>query len=61
MIKVGSKWSSSDGKIFVVLSSAKIEGNDWVHYRKENTDPPQEFSCFEESFLSRFTPYTNER
>jgi hypothetical protein len=56
MIKVGSKWSGGDGKIFVVLGSAKIEENDWVYYRKENSNPPQEFSCFEESFLARFQP-----
>lgn len=54
MIKIGSKWSGGEGTIFIVLGSTEIEGNKWVYYRKENTDPPQEFSCFEESFLARF-------
>lgn len=61
MIKEGSKWSGSDGKIFRVLSTTVIEGKTWVFYRLENSaQEPNEFSCFEESFLHRFTPIVNE-
>ena len=56
MVKIGTKWTASDQTVFVVINSIELEGNSWVFYRKENTDPPQEFSCFEESFLERFKP-----
>jgi hypothetical protein len=59
MVNIGSKWKSSDSVEFVVISRVEIDGNIWVHYRKENTSPPQEFSCFEQAFLARFTPFVN--
>lgn len=57
-IKQGTRWWSGQGKIFVVINTANVEGNDWVYYRMEQPvdDQPKEFSCFQESFLSRFTP-----
>lgn len=61
MIEIYSKWIDHEEKIFCVINIMKIEGKNWVYYRLENTEKePREFSCFEESFLSRFTPYTNE-
>jgi hypothetical protein len=56
MIKQGSKWEGSDGKVFVVISTTVIEGKDWVYYRAEKLQDhmPTEFSCYEESFLARF-------
>ena len=60
MIKNGSKWVGSDGRIFIVIGTAEIEGKNWVYYRLENSrDEPREFSCYEESFLARFTENTN--
>ena len=58
MVKQGSRWSSTDGKIFHVLHVVELEGHTWVHYIHETTDESQtrEYSCYEESFLSRFTP-----
>jgi hypothetical protein len=56
MVKEGSKWTSSDGKIFHVIHRVEVEGNTWVHYILENKDDPKEFSCYEESFLARFRP-----
>lgn len=58
MVKEGSKWSSNDGKVFHVLHVMELEGHIWVHYILETTDPSvtKEFSCYEESFLSRFKP-----
>ncbi len=55
MIKEGSKWSGSDGKVFHVISIIELEGNTWVHYILENAKEPREYSCYLESFLSRFT------
>jgi len=53
----GSIWSSTDGRTFQVISEVTIEGNEWVYYRRIDSeyDEPKEFSCFKESFLSRFT------
>jgi hypothetical protein len=59
MIKKGSKWTGNEGKIFCVIETVEIDGKKWVYYRSE--DAGREFSCFEEGFLARFSPYTNER
>jgi len=58
MLKIGSKWSSADGKIFVILGTIVLENKKWVHYRLLNSisHMPESFSCYEESFLSRFRP-----
>ena len=56
MIKEGSRWSSSDGKIFHVIHRVEIEGNIWIHYILEAQEDSKEFSCYEESFLIRFSP-----
>ncbi len=56
IIKEHSKWSSVDGKAFVVLHTVEAEdGHVWVHYRSDS-GTLQEYSCYQESFLSRFTP-----
>ena len=59
-IKEGSVWSGSDKK-FRVLSVVETNGNTWVHYREEPQrgkplNELKEFSCYQESFLSRFNP-----
>ncbi len=51
----GSRWSSYDGNTFHVLAVVELEGKTWIHYVKEKTENPQEYSCYLESFLSRFT------
>jgi hypothetical protein len=58
MVKEGSKWSSSDGKIFHVIHRVELEGHTWIHYIRETKDESlnREYSCYEESFLSRFHP-----
>lgn len=58
MIKQGTRWSGSDNRVFVVINSMTLEGKDWVYYRAEQPVDhlPAEFSCYEESFLSRFKP-----
>jgi hypothetical protein len=54
MIKEGSKWISDNGKIFHVIHRIELEGKIWIHYILESKEDPKEFSCYEESFLSRF-------
>jgi len=58
IIKEGSKWDNGQGKIFRVLHTIEVEGQSWVHYIKDNApeDETREYSCYQESFLSRFTP-----
>jgi hypothetical protein len=57
-IKNGSRWSGAEGRIFVVIGTMLVEGKEWVYYRTEKPVEhlPKEFSCYQESFLSRFTP-----
>ena len=56
IVKKGSKWWTSEGKKFVIIDEVVIEGLVWIHYREAEGDPPKEFSCYKESFMSRFTP-----
>jgi len=56
-IKLGSRWAGAGYRqIFVVLAEVKLDDAIWIHYRDEAGDPPQEYSCYKDSFLSRFTP-----
>lgn len=55
-IKQGSRWAGSDYKqVFVVLSEVQLDDTVWIHYRTETGEPPREYSCYKDSFLSRFT------
>ena len=58
MIKAGSRWTGTEGIVFVVIDTTLIEDKTWVHYRLEKPKDhlPEEFSCFEESFMARFRP-----
>lgn len=56
MVKERSRWTSSDGKIFHVIHRVELEGHIWIHYILEDKENSKEFSCYEESFLARFTP-----
>jgi hypothetical protein len=54
--KQGSKWTGYNQDIFRVINIVEVGDHTWVHYRKENTKTePQEYSCYVESFLSKFT------
>ncbi len=57
-IKSGSRWWTSNGEKFIVLAATTIDGNDWVYYRAEKlkNEEVREYSCYKESFLSRFSP-----
>jgi hypothetical protein len=57
--KNGSKWVGTGRDTFHVLSTVELEGHTWIHYIKETdkeTNEIREYSCYLESFLSRFTP-----
>lgn len=58
MIKQGSKWNDGNGKVFRVIQVVEIADHTWVHYIKDNApeDETREYSCYQESFTSRFTP-----
>ena len=52
IVKPQTNWSGADGKLFTVIHVVQDqEGHTWVHYRNQQG---QEFSCYQESFLSRF-------
>jgi len=55
--KEGSKWTSIN-ETFVVIHTIELDGHTWIHYRKETNG--QEYSCYAESFLDRFTEIYNE-
>lgn len=50
----GSTWGCYDGRKFRVLGLIEIDNHVWVHYILEDATTPKEFSCYIESFLSRF-------
>jgi len=54
IVKEGSCWWGGDSKKFIVLAVIEQEGNTWVHYRDDGNESPKEYSCYLESFLSRF-------
>ena len=58
MIKQGSKWDDGKGKIFRVIQIVQIEGHTWIHYINDSLSENEnrEYSCYQESFTSRFNP-----
>ena len=60
-VNAGSLWKGNDREKFVVISVTKIDNHTWIHYRDDGkTDQPREYSCYEESFIQRFSPALNE-
>ena len=49
----GSRWKGNDD-LFQVIEVVLVEDHTWVYYRRERDS--LEFSCWVESFLSRFSP-----
>ncbi len=58
MVKEGSTWSAYDREMFTVIHRVEVDGNIWIHYRNQKG---QEFSCYEEAFLSRFKEDSNDK
>jgi hypothetical protein len=58
VIHEGQIWLDSSFKEFMILHVYKDDqGHDWVHYRC-NDKPCQEYSCWIESFLERFSRHS---
>jgi hypothetical protein len=56
LLKEASRWDGGE-KVFVIISEVEADdGHQWVHYREETGTPPNEYSCYRESFLQRFRP-----
>lgn len=54
-VTVGSRWWGGGDDQFVVIAVIEQEGHTWVHYRDNSGNAPsKEYSCYLESFLSRF-------
>ena len=47
-------WSDGQGQKFQVLDVIIIEDKTWVHYINRTAPAGREYSCYAESFLSRF-------
>jgi len=60
IVKEGSLWRSVDNKRFRVINVVEVDDHTWVYYRLDGCDPNinecQEWSCYVESFLLRFSP-----
>jgi hypothetical protein len=65
IVETGSRWWDGRGTYFHVLDVLDIEGKTWVHYIKEGNmsherlSGENEYSCYVESFVSRFTRVTD--
>jgi hypothetical protein len=59
MVEIGSKWQSSDRATFIVINTVELNGKNWVYYRLEKSPISKEYSCYEESFVSRFVQFNN--
>ena len=62
MIFEQTRGVDSHGKEFRVLSRTVLDGNIWIHYIRDDKDYKEinEYSCYEESFLSRFRQIPND-
>lgn len=58
MVKAGELWGDSNNKNFRVIHVVEVDGHTWVHYREDKgfkvSENNREYSCYIESFLSRF-------
>jgi hypothetical protein len=60
-VEAGTIWAGRDRKKFVVISVTEVDGHTWVHYRDDSgINGSHEYSCYEESFIQRFSPALNE-
>lgn len=56
-VNIGTIWTDGYRKDFRVINVVELQGKIWVHYIKETTG--QEYSCYQESFVSRFSEIKN--
>jgi hypothetical protein len=61
VVKEGTRWAGSNGNVFHVMSVVECQdGHTWVHYEQDGINESRTFSCWIDSFVSRFTPILNE-
>jgi hypothetical protein len=61
-VKEGTRWASSDGNVFHVMSVVQCpDGHTWVHYEQDNIGESRTFSCWVDSFTLRFIPILNDQ
>lgn len=59
MVKEGSRWTGTSGSdTYHVIHVIELDGHTWVHYIKETSPEHEnrEYSCYLESFITRFRP-----
>jgi hypothetical protein len=57
LVKTGSTWSSSNGKLFQVVAVAKTEIETWITYKDMSSG--EHYSCLAEAFVQRFHLFVN--
>lgn len=58
-LEKNSLWCDGQGQKFQILDVVDIEGKTWVHYINRTAPTSKEYSCYAESFVSRFMPVPN--
>jgi hypothetical protein len=59
MINVNTLWHAADYVMFKVVETFQVSNDPWVKY--VNCLTQQEYTCRQEAFMSRFSPFTNQR
>lgn len=64
-VKAGSRWQGTGRTQFVVISVVELDNHIWVHYREDISTredlSTREYSCYEESFVQRFSLMLNQK
>jgi len=55
---MATRFTSADGKIFVVEEVKQVDSDLWVYYHNSITG--QKYSCLLDAFSQRFWPMVNE-
>ncbi len=58
--ETGSLWWAAGSDQFRVIDVVELNGHTWVHYCRTKESCIEEYSCYLESFLQRFTEIKND-
>jgi len=53
MVKIGSTWTSSDRRVFIVIDVKTNDVGTFIYYTLQGTD--KHYNCLIDAFLSRFS------
>jgi hypothetical protein len=53
MVKIGSTWTSSDRRVFIVTDVKTNDVGTFIYYTLQGTD--KHYNCLVDAFLSRFS------